>query len=81
MKDYFMAKVVIDAGHGGSDWGASYMGRKEKDDTLNIAIVGKPNAGKSSLTNKILGYNRVIVSSLAGTTRDSIDTPFEFEGR
>lgn len=54
---------------------------EEKDDTLNIAIVGKPNAGKSSLTNKILGYNRVIVSSLAGTTRDSIDTPFEFEGR
>ena len=54
---------------------------EEKDDTLNIDIVGKPNAGKSSLTNKILGYNRVIVSSLAGTTRDSIDTPFEFEGR
>ena len=54
---------------------------EEKDDTLNIAIVGKPNAGKSSLTNKILGYNRVIVSSHAGTTRDSIDTPFEFEGR
>lgn len=54
---------------------------EEKEDTLNIAIVGKPNAGKSSLTNKILGYNRVIVSSVAGTTRDSIDTPFEFEGR
>ncbi len=50
-------------------------------DVLKIAIVGKPNAGKSSLTNKILGTDRVIVSDIAGTTRDAIDTPFEFEGR
>ena len=48
-----------------------------EDDVLDIAIVGKPNAGKSSLTNKILGYDRVIVSNIAGTTRDAIDTPFE----
>lgn len=53
----------------------------EEEEVLNIAIVGKPNVGKSSLTNKILGYNRVIVSSLAGTTRDAIDTPFEFNGK
>ena len=51
------------------------------DDVLRIAIVGKPNAGKSSLTNKILGTDRVIVSDIAGTTRDAIDTPFEFNGR
>lgn len=51
-----------------------------EDDVLDIAIVGKPNAGKSSLTNKILGYDRVIVSNIAGTTRDAIDTPFEREG-
>ena len=50
------------------------------DDVLDIAIVGKPNAGKSSLTNKILGYDRVIVSNIAGTTRDAIDTPFERDG-
>ena len=43
-------------------------------------MVGKPNAGKSSLTNKLLGYDRVIVSDVAGTTRDAIDTPFEWNG-
>lgn len=50
-------------------------------ETLKIAVVGKPNSGKSSLVNRILGYERVIVSSVAGTTRDAIDTPFEYEGR
>lgn len=49
----------------------------EEEDILKIAVVGKPNAGKSSLINKILGENRVIVSERAGTTRDSIDTPYE----
>lgn len=58
-------------------------GEAESDDgeTLKIAVVGKPNSGKSSLVNRILGYERVIVSSVAGTTRDAIDTPFEYEGR
>lgn len=45
-------------------------------EALKIAVVGKPNAGKSSLVNKILGFERVIVSNIAGTTRDAIDTPF-----
>ena len=54
---------------------------EEKEETLKIAVVGRPNAGKSSLTNKILGYDRTIVSDLAGTTRDAIDTDFAFEGR
>ena len=48
---------------------------------IRVAIVGRPNVGKSSLVNKILGQNRVIVSDIPGTTRDSVDTPFEFESR
>ena len=48
----------------------------DEDKSIKIAVVGKPNAGKSSVTNKLLGYERVIVSDVAGTTRDAIDTPF-----
>lgn len=48
---------------------------------IKIAIVGKPNAGKSSLTNKLLGEERLVVSSVAGTTRDAIDTPFKYNNK
>ena len=54
---------------------------EENDDTIKIAVVGKPNAGKSSLVNKLLGQQRSIVSDIAGTTRDAIDTPFEQDGQ
>ncbi len=53
---------------------------EEEDDSIKIAIVGKPNAGKSSLLNKLAGIDRVIVSPIAGTTRDSIDTKMEYGG-
>jgi GTP-binding protein len=51
------------------------------EDVIKIAIVGKPNAGKSSLTNRLLGFDRTIVSGIAGTTRDAIDTPFTYDGK
>lgn len=53
----------------------------EEEEVIKVAVVGKPNAGKSSLINKILGENRVIVSDIAGTTRDAIDTSYEKDGR
>lgn len=51
----------------------------EEEDVIHVAVIGKPNVGKSSLINHILGENRVIVSDVAGTTRDAVDTLFENE--
>ncbi len=57
------------------------MGDEEDEEKPRIAIVGRPNVGKSSLLNSVLGVNRSIVSAMPGTTRDAIDTEVEFEGR
>lgn len=56
------------------------FGTNEEDENTKIAVIGKPNVGKSSIINKLVGENRVIVSDIAGTTRDSIDTPFKWNG-
>ncbi len=56
-------------------------GEEEEDDRPRIAIVGKPNVGKSSIVNRLLGENRVIVSDIAGTTRDAIDTAIVHNGK
>jgi GTPase len=54
---------------------------EENEETLYVAVVGKPNVGKSSFINKLLGEERLVVSDIAGTTRDSIDTPYRYHGR
>ena len=58
-----------------------HTGEEEEDDRPRVAIVGKPNVGKSSIINKLIGENRVIVSDIAGTTRDAIDTEVRHNGR
>ncbi len=55
-------------------------GENESDERLRIAIIGKPNVGKSSLTNALLGYDRTIVTDIPGTTRDSIDSVLKYYG-
>ncbi len=63
----------------------SYLGQaageEKEDDRVKIAIVGKPNVGKSSIINRLAGENRVIVSEIAGTTRDAIDTEIKYNGK
>lgn len=51
------------------------------EDTIRLSIIGRPNVGKSSLVNAILGEERVIVSNVAGTTRDAIDTEYSYDGQ
>lgn len=54
---------------------------QEEDEAIKVAIIGKPNVGKSSLINRILGEDRLIVSNIPGTTRDAIDSPIEVDGQ
>lgn len=58
-----------------------YVKKEESEDVIRLAIIGKPNVGKSSFINTVLNKQRVIVSDVAGTTRDSIDAEFECEGQ
>jgi len=70
-------------GRPGADDGADADAEKDfapGTDPVRLAIIGKPNVGKSSFVNAVIGENRVIVSDVPGTTRDSIDTPFEYDG-
>src|SRR5690606_33156433 len=53
----------------------------EDDETLYVAVIGKPNVGKSSFVNRLIGEERMVVSEVAGTTRDSVDTPIRYHGR
>jgi GTP-binding protein len=53
----------------------------EQTDAIKVAVVGRPNVGKSSIVNRMLGEERLVVSDIAGTTRDAIDTPFKYHGR
>ena len=53
----------------------------EEDESLRVAVIGRPNVGKSSLVNRLLGEERLVVSDVAGTTRDAIDTPMTYHGR
>jgi GTP-binding protein len=54
---------------------------EEEGEAIRVAVVGRPNVGKSSLVNRMLGEQRLVVSEVAGTTRDAIDTPFKYHGR
>ncbi len=56
-------------------------GGETTEDTIHVAVIGPPNVGKSSLVNRILGVERLVVAAEAGTTRDSIDTPLRYEGK
>ncbi len=59
----------------------SELAEAEDADAVKMAVIGRPNVGKSSLVNALLGEDRVLVSDVAGTTRDAIDTPLEWEGQ
>ena len=58
---------------------ADWQDTNEEDDSIHVAVIGKPNAGKSSIINRLIGENRLIVSDIAGTTRDAVDTHVENE--
>lgn len=57
------------------------VAEREEDTALHVAVVGRPNVGKSSFVNRLLGEERLVVSEVAGTTRDAIDTPMRYHGR
>ena len=70
---------VVSSSDGANDQGATDNGQRSKDEPLKLAIVGRPNVGKSSIINALTNSERVIVSPIPGTTRDAVDVPFEVE--
>ena len=68
---------IVEVGPSSEELGSG----EAEDDAVRLAVIGRPNVGKSSLVNRFAGAERVIVSPVAGTTRDAIDLPIEFEGR
>jgi GTPase len=62
-------------------WALPEASDEPEDDRLRVAVIGRPNVGKSSFVNRLLGEDRLVVSEVAGTTRDSIDTPMRYHGR
>jgi GTPase len=73
-------------GHGSGDLLDALVERlphadEQEDDSLAVAVIGRPNVGKSSVVNRLLGEERLVVSEIAGTTRDAIDTPMRYHGR
>jgi GTPase len=62
-------------------WALPERFEEEADDVLRVAVIGRPNVGKSSFVNRLLGEDRLVVSDVAGTTRDAIDTPMRYKGR
>jgi len=80
--------VSAEHGRGVGDLVAAIMGElppvahdDDVDGEVRLAVIGRPNVGKSSLVNKMLGYERVVANPTAGTTRDSVDTPFTYNGK
>ncbi len=69
------------AGEGEGEDGDAEQGHEEVHGAIRLAVIGRPNVGKSSLVNRFLGRERTIVADLAGTTRDAIDTPLQVDGR
>ncbi|MBK6672717.1 MAG: ribosome biogenesis GTPase Der [Proteobacteria bacterium] len=72
-------QALLDAALAGLE--ATEVAAEENDDSIRIAVIGRPNVGKSTLVNRLIGEERVIATDIAGTTRDSIFVPFERDGR
>jgi GTP-binding protein len=76
-----MLEVVRERAPSGSAPALPERGRAPRDAPVHIAVIGRPNVGKSSLVNAMVGSERVLVDSVPGTTRDAVDTPFQYGGR